>query len=314
MAYLHLPLNIGQLRVRLSPPAPSIRRRSERLLCSSSSKLSEMTSSANEGLYPLHRSKTIHLVRHAQGVHNVAGEKDHSAYMSEELFDAHLTPLGWKQVDNLRKHVHASGLSKNIELVVVSPLLRTMQTAVGAFGGEASANGIDVPLLMAENTGSSNRPAISSLNCPPFIAMELCREHLGVHPCDRRRSISEYKPMFPAIDFSLIENEDDVLWTKDIREKDEDLAARGVKFMQWLLTREEKEIAVVTHSGFLYHMLGAYGDDCHPTLKKEMSKHFSNCELRSMVIVDRSMIGSDTSKTNFPGKIPSGADVPSDAV
>lgn len=55
---------------------------------------------------------------------------------------------------------------------------RTMQTAVGAFGGEASADGIDVPLLMAENTGSSKRPAISSLNCPPFIAVELCREHL----------------------------------------------------------------------------------------------------------------------------------------
>ncbi|KAI7750184.1 hypothetical protein M8C21_026281, partial [Ambrosia artemisiifolia] len=174
-----IPLNIGQVRLRLSPPPQqSIRRRLLRLLYSSpSSLLSEMNSSANEGLYPLHRSKTIHLVRHAQGIHNVAGEKDHSAYMSEDLFDAQLTPLGWKQVDNLRKHVHASGLSKTVELVVVSPLLRTMQTAVGAFGGEASVDGIDVPLLMAENTGSSNRPAISSLNCPPFIAVELCREH-----------------------------------------------------------------------------------------------------------------------------------------
>lgn len=38
-------------------------------------------------------------MRHAQGIHNVAGEKDHSAYMSEELFDAHLTPLGWQQVN-----------------------------------------------------------------------------------------------------------------------------------------------------------------------------------------------------------------------
>ncbi|KAI3751924.1 hypothetical protein L2E82_23018 [Cichorium intybus] len=303
------PLNIGT--VLLSQPPLSIRRRSVLLLCSSSSLLSEMDCGASEGLYPLHRSKTIHLVRHAQGIHNVAGEKDHSAYLSEELFDAQLTPLGWQQVDNLRKHVHASGLSKRIELVVVSPLLRTMQTAVGAFGGEGST---DVPPLMAKNAGNSNRPAISSLNSPPFIAVELCREHLGVHPCDRRRSITEYKPMFPAIDFSLIENEGDVLWTPDTREKNEDVAARGVKFMKWLLTREEKEIAVVTHSGFLYHTLGAYGEDCHPTLKKEMSKHFNNCELRSMVIVDRSMIGSNTSKTDFPGKIPSGSDVPSDAV
>ncbi|XP_071732338.1 phosphoglycerate mutase-like protein [Rutidosis leptorrhynchoides] len=307
------PLNFGQ--VFLSESQLTIRRRSTLLLLSCSSSLvSEMGSNASEGIYPLHRSKTIHLVRHAQGVHNVAGEKDHSAYMSEDLFDAHLTPLGWQQVDNLRKHVQASGLSKKIELVVVSPLLRTMQTAVGAFGGEGSADANNVPPLMVANTGDSDRPAISSLNCPPFIAVELCREHLGVHPCDRRRSITEYKPMFPAIDFSLIENDGDVLWTKNTREKNEEVAARGVKFMKWLLTREENEIAVVTHSGFLYHTLAAYGDDVHPTLQKEMHKHFNNCELRSMVIVDRSMIGSNASKTDFPGKIPSGADVPSDAV
>ncbi|KAJ0705924.1 hypothetical protein HanLR1_Chr09g0300961 [Helianthus annuus] len=81
---------------------------------------------------------------------------------------------------------------------------RTMQTAVGAFGGEATAVGIDVSPLMAENMGNSNRPAISSLNCPPFIAVELCQEDMGIHPCDRRRRISEYKSMFLAIDFSLI--------------------------------------------------------------------------------------------------------------
>nr|XP_043615387.1 phosphoglycerate mutase-like protein isoform X2 [Erigeron canadensis] len=308
------PSNLGRFVLSLPQQSQLIRRRSFLIRCSSSLLLSEMESTASEGLYPLHRSKTIHLVRHAQGIHNVAGEKDHSAYMSEELFDAHLTPLGWQQVDNLRKHVHASGISKKIELVVVSPLLRTMQTAVGAFGGEGSTDRNDVSPLMVEYTGDSNHPAISSLNCPPFIAVELCREHLGVHPCDRRRSVTEYKTMFPAIDFSLIENDGDVLWTSKTREKNEEVAARGVKFMKWLLTREEKEIAVVTHSGFLFHTLCAYGDDLHPTLKKEMTKHFNNCELRSVVIVDRSMIGTGMSKTDFPGKIPSGADVPSDVI
>jgi hypothetical protein len=37
-------------------------------------------------------------VRHAQGVHNVEGDKDHSAYMKPEFFDARITPLGWNQV------------------------------------------------------------------------------------------------------------------------------------------------------------------------------------------------------------------------
>ncbi|KAF9624885.1 hypothetical protein IFM89_015439 [Coptis chinensis] len=36
-------------------------------------------------------------VRHTQGIHNVEGEKNHEAYISEELFDAHLTPSGWQQ-------------------------------------------------------------------------------------------------------------------------------------------------------------------------------------------------------------------------
>lgn len=279
---------------------------------SSSLPVADMDCSAGQGLYPLHRCKTIHLVRHAQGFHNVAGEKDHSAYLSPELFDAQLTPLGWKQVDNLRNHVHSTGLSKRIELVICSPLLRTMQTAVGVFGGGSYKDGIDVPPLMTENAGNSSRPAISSLNCPPVVAVEPCREHLGVHWCDRRRSITEYMTLFPAIDFSLIESDADVLWKAEVRESNEELADRGIRFLNWLWTRKEKEIAVVTHSGFLIHTLSAYGNDCHPSVKSEICKPFSNCELRSMVIVDRSMMGSDSSTTNYPGKIPSGADVPSD--
>uniref|UniRef100_A0A803PN12 Phosphoglycerate mutase-like protein n=1 Tax=Cannabis sativa TaxID=3483 RepID=A0A803PN12_CANSA len=52
-------------------------------------------STARIGLsvYPLHRTKTLHLVRHAEGVHNEAiRRKDPKQY-----FDAQLTPLGWKQ-------------------------------------------------------------------------------------------------------------------------------------------------------------------------------------------------------------------------
>ncbi|KAL3515445.1 hypothetical protein ACH5RR_022347 [Cinchona calisaya] len=262
-------------------------------------------------LYPLHRCKTIHLVRHAQGIHNVDGDKNYKAYMSPEYFDAHLTPLGWQQVDNLHKHVHSSGLLNRIELVVTSPLMRTMQTAVGVFGGGGYTDRMDILPLMVANAGNSGRAAISSLNSPPIVALELCREHLGVHPCDRRRSVSEYQCLFPAIDFSLIGSDDDTLWKANVRETKEELATRGINFMKWLLTRKEKEIAVITHSGFLFHTLTAFGNDCHPLVKKEIANHFANCELRSMVLVDKSMIGSDISATNYPGKIPSGLDLPS---
>ncbi|KAL7187340.1 hypothetical protein ACSBR1_037414 [Camellia fascicularis] len=132
--------------------------------------------------------------------------------------------------------------------------------------------GFDAPPLMVANTGKSSCPAFSSLSCPPFIAVERCREH-------------------------LIENDADILWKPDIREKNEELAARGMKLLNWLWTRKEKEIAVVTHSGFLIHTLSAFGNDCHPDIKSELCKPFNNCELRSVVIIDRSMIGSDSSNT-----------------
>ncbi|CAL5377597.1 unnamed protein product [Camellia sinensis] len=299
--------------------------------------VSNMDSGGEPSLYPLHHCKTLHLttiflgfcscfpsrcrlikpyiqVRHAQGIHNVEGDKNYEAYMSPEYFDAQITPLGWQQVDNLRKHVQSSGLFKRIDLVITSPLLRTMQTAVGVFGGGAHADGMDALPLMVANAGKSDCPAISSLDCPPIIAVELCREHLGIHPCDRRRSISDYECLFPAVDFSLIESDEDILWKANIRETEEELTARGMKFMNWLWTRKEKEIAIVTHSGFLFHALSAVGNDCHPVIKKEISKRFANCELRSMVIVDKSMSGSDPPTTNYPGKIPPGPDAPSDVV
>ncbi|KAF5739805.1 RTFL01-34-G06 isoform 3 [Tripterygium wilfordii] len=236
---------------------------------------------------PLQHCKILHLVRHAQGVHNVAGEKDHDALMSPTLFDAQLSPLGWQQVSNLREQVLESGLLKRIELIVTSPLLRTMQTAVGVFGGKSQTEGLDLPPLMEANVGGSGLPAISSSDCPPFIAVELCRERLGLHPCDKRRSISESRPLFPAIDFSLIESDEDKLWQADVRESFEDIIGRGMKFLSWLRTRKETEIAVVSHSVFLHQMLNALGNDCHPSAKDEICKKFDNGELRSVMIFDK---------------------------
>ncbi|MED6216767.1 hypothetical protein PIB30_010795 [Stylosanthes scabra] len=277
-----VPVPISQHRRAIFPPSQS-QRSPPRIL--RFSPRSDMDAAAGQGLYPLHRCKTLHLVRHAQGFHNVEGDKNPDAYLSYDLFDANLTPLGWSQVDNLRNHVKTSDISKGIELVIVSPLLRTMQTAVGVFGGEAYTDGITAPPLMNDN---------------------------GVHPCDKRRSITEYRNMFPAIDFSLIESDEDILWKPDIRETNEEVVARGLKFFEWLWTRKEKEIALVSHSGFLFHALSSFGNDCHPTIKSEICTHYANCELRSVVIIDRGMIGSDNPTTNYPGKIPAGLDLPSD--
>ncbi|XP_051132601.1 phosphoglycerate mutase-like protein 1 [Andrographis paniculata] len=297
-----------------SSSSPSSRIQGASCALSASSLLYDMDNGGSPSLFPLHRCKTIHLVRHAQGIHNVEGDKNYKVYMSPEYFDAHLTQLGWSQVENLRKHVHSSGLIKKIDMVITSPLLRTMQTAVGVFGGESYTDSMDILPLMVADAGNSGRAAISSLNCPPIVAVELCREHLGVHPCDQRRTVSEYKRLFPAVDFSLMESDEDNLWKADIRETKEEVAARGAQFLNWLFTLKEQEIAVVTHSGFLFHTLAALGNGYHPLVKKEVCSHFANCELRSMVVVNKSMISSEPSPTNYPGKIPAGPDLPSSDV
>ena len=56
-------------------------------------------------------------MRHAQGIHNVEGEKDYKAYLSPELFDAHLTPLGWNQARSLATVLL---LAANSSLTVIS--------------------------------------------------------------------------------------------------------------------------------------------------------------------------------------------------
>ncbi|GJW79820.1 hypothetical protein Tco_0143795 [Tanacetum coccineum] len=73
---------------------------------------------------------------------------------------------------------------------------------------------------------------------------------------------------------NLIESDEDVLWKDDVREIKEELSSGGKKFM-----------------------------DC-----------FANCEFRSMVIVDKGMLGTCTSTTDYQGRIPPGPDIQSATV
>ncbi|MFQ6619062.1 hypothetical protein Gotur_000320 [Gossypium turneri] len=166
-------------------------------------------------------------MRHAHELHN-----------SKEETNPQLSPLGSQQVRDERKNLSASGVLQSIELVVTSPLTRTLQTSVGVFVGSE------------EHGDNCNNPLI--------IATELCRVRMRK---DRRReSISRCKARFPQV----IESEYDISWEAEERETDEAVAARGVEFIKWLLARKEKEIAVVSHGGFLKQTLLAIGHKCDP--------------------------------------------------
>lgn len=240
-------------------------------------------------MYPVHRCKTIHFVRHGQGYHNVAGELDRANYMSQEFEDAALTELGWQQADALHDHVMRTNILPQVELVVVSPLLRTMQTAAAVWGGgelvDATKGGKSA-LMLAEAAGAAKHAAISSAGAPPFVANEWCREQSGIHPCDKRSSVSSYKARFPAIDFSEIQTEEDTWWNPKTRETNEELWVRGRTFIKWLMDRPETRIAVVSHSSFIFHMCHLFGEDYSDVVRKEIQQGYRNCEMRSVVLCD----------------------------
>lgn len=54
--------------------------------------------------------QVLHLIRHGEGYHNVAGRRDHSLYSSWEYEDAHLTQFGWEQVCVCRWLLNCPGL------------------------------------------------------------------------------------------------------------------------------------------------------------------------------------------------------------
>jgi hypothetical protein len=70
--------------------------------------------------------------------------------------------------------------------------------------------------------------------------VQLCREQLGVHPCDKRRPLAHYRERYPAVDFdSHVRHEHDELWAADQRESVDDIRARAISFLQWLSARCE---------------------------------------------------------------------------
>lgn len=212
--------------------------------------------------------KRFHIIRHAEGTHNVNRE-----YKAIINLDARLTDLGKAQCKNLAEKLvqaqtkgakatpgnsvfdeadsHRQILQKT-DLVVTSPLTRCLQTALLSFPTLANASNDD--------TASS-----SPTNNIPFVAHESIRETVN-YACDRRRPISELEPHYhEKVCFRAIEHDHDELWEASVRrlgssdEYDKHresaelhaVADRARDFLAWVSERPEQEIVVCTHSAFL---------------------------------------------------------------
>ncbi|KAJ5032626.1 uncharacterized protein L3040_009223 [Drepanopeziza brunnea f. sp. 'multigermtubi'] len=161
---------------------------------------------------------TLILIRHAQAEHNAT--RDYT------IRDPALTKLGFgEQCDTLAKHLQSElPLAQKIELIVVSPMMRTIQTAQNSLGW-LMEKGIPV-ILKAEFQENSDKP------------------------CDTGSAISVMEKKWPQFDWSSVDSiypENSGLFEFSM----EGLRKRGVAARKFLRDRPEKVIAVVSHAGFL---------------------------------------------------------------
>lgn len=164
------------------------------------------------------RGKTIFFVRHAEAHHNPT--KDY------RLKDPMLTASGVEQALRIRQDFPVDALA-NVELIVCSPMKRTLQTCQLAFGQQINWRGVRVELLS-----------------------EL--QECGGLPCDIGSPVSELADSFPAFTDEISKLSPDWHSKSGLNDTTHDAASEKAQFLkQWLLKRPENVIIVISHGGTL---------------------------------------------------------------
>ncbi|KAI9718473.1 MAG: hypothetical protein M1828_006718 [Chrysothrix sp. TS-e1954] len=161
----------------------------------------------------------LHLVRHAQGVHNLN-------VANHQIHDPLLTPYGKQQCAHLAT---TFPYIKDVEMIAASPLKRTIYTALLAFQDQIAAKKLRV------------------------VAMPEMQETSDL-PCDTGSDREELEREFAGqpVDLSLVGsgwNNKRGLWAPNSQVINE----RCKSARRWLRDRPEKDIIVVTHGGLLHY-------------------------------------------------------------
>ena len=194
------------------------------------------------------REKEIWFVRHAEGFHN--------STQDQSIPDPMLTPRGRLQCKTLRESPRFKGLFSGLginhrpELLVVSPMRRTLETADLLLGAEAMY--IDTIL----------QPLLQEISATP--------SDTGSHPGDLE-SIFENAKL--AFDFESLP----ISWSmKSGLNSPTMVAVRANKVAKWLMSRTEDVIMIIGHGAMFRAMLGeAKGD------------WFQNAEIRKYALHTR---------------------------
>ncbi|KAF2239711.1 hypothetical protein EV356DRAFT_499921 [Viridothelium virens] len=175
--------------------------------------------------------KTIHLIRHAQGYHNLTTA-------NHALPDPLLTPFGESQCRTLSTHfpfpAPSSPTTTPSLLLAASPLKRTLSTALLVFS----------PLL-------ASHPTLRILALPEA-------QETSDLPCDTGSTHAELLQEFAnqPVDLSLVAAAGDS-WNRKVGKWSphaEAVAQRAREVREWVWDRGEEVVALVTHGGFLHYL------------------------------------------------------------
>lgn len=178
-------------------------------------------------------AKTILCIRHGESTFNRAWR---ATPVDPLHFDAPLSDTGHEQVQQARPAL----VDAPVEIVIVSPLTRALQTALGLFGDHPRA--------------------------PPMLVSPLARERVE-NSCDVGRSPALLSADFPSLEVAHLE---DVWWHADGEadergicvEPFEAVDTRVAAFRSFLAGRPERFIAVVAHGTFFFHLTGRHLANC----------------------------------------------------
>ena len=163
--------------------------------------------------------KMCYFIRHGYAVHNQLfwdiGTRAYTGFR-----DTNLCQEGFAQAKNLNKNWPEIN---NIELVCVSPCVRTLETALFVFQNHKV----------------------------PLIAKDFLVEFPigGSDICNQSKDVEDLKCLYPAFDFSQIK--DDTLKWDGNDESNDSLNNRINEMLDWIGKRPEKNIAIVGHSSFI---------------------------------------------------------------
>ncbi|BCR92545.1 uncharacterized protein ACHE_80445A [Aspergillus chevalieri] len=172
----------------------------------------------------------IHLVRHAQGVHNLSTA-------NHVIHDPSLTDLGHEQCRTLR---HAFPYHERIELVTASPLRRTLYTALHSFE-PAFEKGDDVKLIALPDVQETSDVPCDTGSDPEVLKEEFVEKGLPV-------------------DLGLLRDGWNNKFEGRYQPTNQAIKDRARDARRWLKARPEKEIVVVTHGGFLHYLTEDWED------------------------------------------------------